>query len=108
MKRPLRGLRGRLLIAFVLVTAVATLTTGALTFREARVAVLQQSQDTIIKRLRAHVDGLAAGIAYPPTQSDLERVARRWPLPNRRRTGGCWPPTAACGPPPDHRTRSPS
>ncbi|MFF9811721.1 HAMP domain-containing protein, partial [Streptomyces coeruleorubidus] len=74
MKRPLRGLRGRLLIAFVLVTAVATLTTGALTFREARVAVLQQSQDTIIKRLRAHVDGLAPGIAYPPTQSDLERV----------------------------------
>jgi two-component system sensor histidine kinase MtrB len=75
VKRPLRGLRGRLLIAFVLVTAVATLTTGALTFREARVAVLQQSQDTIIKRLRAHVDGLAPGIAYPPTQSDLERVA---------------------------------
>ncbi|MCX5605144.1 HAMP domain-containing histidine kinase [Streptomyces phaeochromogenes] len=75
MNRPLRGLRGRLLIAFVLVTAVATLTTGALTFREARVAVLQQSQDTIIKRLRAHVDGLAPGIAYPPTQSDLERVA---------------------------------
>ncbi|MEU9893330.1 HAMP domain-containing sensor histidine kinase [Streptomyces phaeochromogenes] len=75
MKRSLRGLRGRLLIAFVLVTAVATLTTGALTFREARVAVLQQSQDTIIKRLRAHVDGLAPGIAYPPTQSDLERVA---------------------------------
>ncbi|MEV2192294.1 HAMP domain-containing sensor histidine kinase [Streptomyces phaeochromogenes] len=76
MKRPLRGLRGRLLIAFVLLTAVATLTTGALTFREARLAVLQQSQDTVIKRLRAHVDGLAPGIAYPPTQSDLEWVAQ--------------------------------
>ncbi|MFC8666584.1 sensor histidine kinase [Streptomyces sp. NPDC057199] len=76
MKRPLRGLRGRLLIAFVLVTAVATLTTGALTFREARIAVLQQSQDTVIKRLRAHVDGLAPGITYPPTQSDLELVAQ--------------------------------
>ncbi|WUR81580.1 HAMP domain-containing histidine kinase [Streptomyces phaeochromogenes] len=76
MKRPLRGLRGRLLIAFVLLTAVATLTTGALTLREARIAVLQQSQDTVIKRLRAHVDGLAPGIAYPPTQSDLAWVAQ--------------------------------
>ncbi|MCZ4507583.1 HAMP domain-containing sensor histidine kinase [Streptomyces sp. ActVer] len=76
MKRPLRGLRGRLLIAFVLLTVVATLTTGALTFREARIAVLQQSQDTVIKRLRAHVDGLAPGIAYPPAQSDLEWVAQ--------------------------------
>lgn len=33
---PLRGLRVRLLVAFLLVAGVATLTTGALTFREAR------------------------------------------------------------------------
>ena len=75
MKRPLRGLRGRLLVAFVLVTAVATLTTGALTFREARTAVLEQSQDTVIKRLRGHVDDLASSIAYPPSQEDLDWIA---------------------------------
>lgn len=75
MKPPLRGLRGRLLVAFVLVTAVATLTTGALTFREARTAVLQQGQDTVIKRLRYHVNAIAVGISYPPTRGDLEWVA---------------------------------
>lgn len=63
MKPPLRGLRGRLLVAFVLVAAVATLTTGALTFREARTGVLQQSQDNVIKRLRYHVNALAAGVS---------------------------------------------
>jgi two-component system sensor histidine kinase MtrB len=75
VRRPLRGLRGRLLVAFVLVTAVATLTTGALTFREARTGVLQQSQDTVIKRLRYHVNALARNISYPPSQADLDWVA---------------------------------
>ncbi|WP_328495351.1 HAMP domain-containing histidine kinase [Streptomyces sp. NBC_00414] len=75
MKSPLRGLRGRLLVAFVLVAALATLTTGALTFREARTGVLQQSQDNVIKRLRDHVNSFAAEISYPPTQPDLEWVA---------------------------------
>ncbi|KAF5990417.1 sensor histidine kinase [Streptomyces mirabilis] len=88
MKPPLRGLRGRLLVAFVLVAAVATLTTGALTFREARTGVLQQSQDNVIKRLRYHVNALAAGVSYPPTRSDLEwiaaEVARAEPAQNWR------------------------
>ncbi|MGW0756690.1 sensor histidine kinase [Streptomyces sp. NPDC002814] len=88
MKSPLRGLRGRLLVAFVLVAAVATLTTGALTFREARVGVLQQGQDTVIKRLRHHVNGVAPGISYPPVQGDLEwvaaEVARAEPAQNWR------------------------
>ncbi|MFI6340323.1 sensor histidine kinase [Streptomyces sp. NPDC050535] len=76
MKLPLRGLRGRLLVAFVLVAALATLTTGALTFREARTGVLQQSQDAVIKRLRYHVNAIAVGISYPPSPADLEWVAR--------------------------------
>ncbi|MGW1757588.1 sensor histidine kinase [Streptomyces mirabilis] len=88
MKPPLRGLRGRLLVAFVLVAAVATLTTGALTFREARTGVLQQSQDNVIKRLRYHVNALAAGVSYPPTRPDLEwiaaEVARAEPAQNWR------------------------
>ncbi|MEU9184794.1 HAMP domain-containing sensor histidine kinase [Streptomyces sp. NPDC048484] len=77
MRTPLNGLRGRLLVAFVLVAAVAALTTGALTFREARIGVLQQSQDNVIKRLREHVNSLAPGISYPPTQQDLEWVAEQ-------------------------------
>ncbi|MFD5624634.1 sensor histidine kinase [Streptomyces sp. NPDC127072] len=84
----MRGLRGRLLVAFVLVAAVATLTTGALTFREARTGVLQQSQDAVIKRLRHHVDAIAVGISYPPTRADLEwvatEVARAEPAQNWR------------------------
>ncbi|MGP4043282.1 sensor histidine kinase [Streptomyces sp. 2A115] len=71
----LRGLRGRLLVAFVLVAAVATLTTGALTFREARTGVLQQSQDTVIKQLRERVNSLAPAIVFPPSRADLEWVA---------------------------------
>ncbi|MEU9283438.1 HAMP domain-containing sensor histidine kinase [Streptomyces sp. NPDC048275] len=88
MKPPLRGLRGRLLVAFVLVAAVATLTTGALTFREARTGVLQQGQDTVIKRFRYHVNAIAAGISYPPSRADLQwvatEVARAEPAQNWR------------------------
>ncbi|MEV7345259.1 HAMP domain-containing sensor histidine kinase [Streptomyces sp. NPDC093544] len=88
MKLPLRGLRGRLLVAFVLVAGVATLTTGALTFREARTGVLQQSQDAVIKRLRYHVNVLAEGMSYPPSRAELEwvasEVARAEPAQNWR------------------------
>ncbi|WP_052488866.1 HAMP domain-containing sensor histidine kinase [Streptomyces sp. 150FB] len=77
MKAPplLRGLRGRLLTAFLLVAAVATLTTGALTFREARTGVLQQSQDTVIGQFRDHVNDLAAGLSFPPNQAQLAALA---------------------------------
>jgi two-component system sensor histidine kinase MtrB len=54
------------MVAFLLVAAVATLTTGALTFREARTGVLKQSQDTVIGQFRDHVNDLAAGVTFPP------------------------------------------
>jgi two-component system sensor histidine kinase MtrB len=80
---PLRGLRGRLLVAFLLVAGVATLTTGALTFREARTGVLQQSQDGVIGQFRDHVDDLAADLDFPPDQNQLnlfaEQLARSEP-----------------------------
>ncbi|MFJ6464025.1 sensor histidine kinase [Streptomyces sp. NPDC091387] len=63
------------MVAFLLVACVATLTTGALTFREARTGVLQQSQDTVIKQFRDHVNGLAASLAYPPSQVELDVFA---------------------------------
>ncbi|GGM96508.1 sensor histidine kinase [Streptomyces fuscichromogenes] len=74
---PLRGLRGRLLVAFLLVACVATLTTGALTFREARTGVLQQSQDSVIAQFRDHASTLAADLDYPPNQHGLAAFARQ-------------------------------
>ena len=73
--RLLSGLRARLLLAFVLVSAGACLATGALTFRVARTEVLKQAQDTTIQQFRAHVDSTAGTLAYPPTSNDLRRLA---------------------------------
>ncbi|MFF2846538.1 sensor histidine kinase [Streptomyces sp. NPDC058001] len=70
-----RGLRVRLVIAFTVVAVVGTLTTGALTFREARRGVLQQSQDTVVKQFRDHVNGLAPAVAFPPDQGTLQQLA---------------------------------
>ncbi|WP_369032580.1 ATP-binding protein [Streptomyces adonidis] len=74
---PLRGLRVRLLVAFLLVAGVATLTTGALTFREARTGVLQQSQDGVIAQFRDHVGTLAADLDFPPDQKQLDVFAQQ-------------------------------
>ncbi|MBT2410542.1 HAMP domain-containing histidine kinase [Streptomyces sp. ISL-12] len=75
MPRPLGGLRVRLLVAFAVVAAAATLTTGALTFREARTGVLQQSQDTVIEDFRERVDALAPNYPFPPARPDLASLA---------------------------------
>ncbi|MFF6983826.1 ATP-binding protein [Streptomyces sp. NPDC008343] len=75
LPRALSGLRIRLVMAFTLVAAVATVTTGALTFREARVGVLQQSQDTAIEDFRDRVSTLVVNYRFPPTRSDLQSLA---------------------------------
>ncbi|WP_406444163.1 HAMP domain-containing histidine kinase [Streptomyces sp. NBC_00631] len=79
MRRPrlpqLRGLRIRLVLAFTLVAAVTAATTGALTFREARTGVLQQSQDAVIQQLRTQVGRLAPDLAFPPDEAALARFA---------------------------------
>ncbi|KRV50762.1 histidine kinase [Wenjunlia vitaminophila] len=71
----LRGLRVRLLVAFALVAGVSALTTGALTFREARNGMLQQSQDTTVRQFRDQVNTLAPALPFPPSQADLETFA---------------------------------
>ncbi|MEV1065004.1 ATP-binding protein [Streptomyces sp. NPDC050263] len=65
----------RLVVAFALVAAVTATTTGALTFREARIGVLQQSQDAVIELLRTQVTRLAPGLAFPPGRAELGRFA---------------------------------
>ncbi|MFE3826529.1 sensor histidine kinase [Streptomyces sp. NPDC059092] len=67
-----RGLRVRLVVAFTLVAVAGTLTSGALTFREARTGVLQQSQDTVLEQFRERVNGSAPGLGLPAERSDLE------------------------------------
>ncbi len=69
------GLRVRLVVAFGLVAAVAAATTGALTFREARTGVLQQSQDAVIRQLRTQLNERAPEIGYPPDRSVLQDLA---------------------------------
>ncbi len=71
----LGGLRTRLVVAFALVAALTAATTGALSFREARTGVLQQSQDTVIKLLRTQVDRLAPQLSFPPGEAELRRFA---------------------------------
>ncbi|MEC4017509.1 ATP-binding protein [Streptomyces sp. H27-D2] len=77
MRSLLRGLRARLVVAFLLVAAVSSLTTAALTYREARNAILQRSQDTAINDLRSQIDSLAPDLPVPPNREDLEEFARQ-------------------------------
>jgi two-component system sensor histidine kinase MtrB len=66
-----RGLRFRLVVGFGLIAVVSALGTGALTFREARTGVLQQSQDTVVDQFRDSVDALTPGIPSSPAQAEL-------------------------------------
>ncbi|MGP2441129.1 ATP-binding protein [Streptomyces sp. JW3] len=74
-RKLLGGLRVRLVVAFAVVAAAATLTTGALTFREARTGVLQQSQDAVIEDFRQRVGDLVPNYPFPPGRSDLASLA---------------------------------
>ena len=74
---PLRGLRPRLLAAFVLVAMASALGTGALAFREARTGVLQQSQDSVIRQFRASIDSIAPYLTVTPGQADLQSAVNQ-------------------------------
>jgi two-component system sensor histidine kinase MtrB len=82
----LGGLRIRLMVAFVLVAVVATVTTGALAFRAARTGLLQQGQDTVISQFRDAVDSIAPSLNFPPSQADLQLFATQ--IATAQRTAG--------------------
>ncbi|MGW2559831.1 ATP-binding protein [Streptomyces sp. NPDC001514] len=74
------GLRTRLVLAFLLVAAVSAGTTAALTYREARNAVLVTTQDTAVSSFREQVQQL--GIQLPveggaSLQEVLRDIARK-------------------------------
>ncbi|MFB7597132.1 ATP-binding protein [Streptomyces sp. NPDC056160] len=68
------GLRLRLVAGFTVVAVVSCLSTGVLTFREARTGVLQQSQDAVVRQFRDSVDARAPGFPDAPSRSDLNAM----------------------------------
>ncbi|MEV6395447.1 HAMP domain-containing sensor histidine kinase [Streptomyces sp. NPDC051907] len=68
------GLRTRLVLAFLLVAAVSAATTAALTYREARNAVLETAQDTAVTSFREHIQ--QTGFALPIQAEGLEELLR--------------------------------
>lgn len=72
-----RGLRPRLVVAFVLVAALSALITAALTFRQARSAILDRTQNNAVHDLRLQVDSLAPNLPADPTDTDLRTFARQ-------------------------------
>ncbi|MFE5325260.1 ATP-binding protein [Embleya sp. NPDC056575] len=67
----LRGLRPRLIVAFLLVAAFSALITSALTFDKARDAILDRTEDAATDELRAQLDSRAPDLAYPPSAENL-------------------------------------
>lgn len=68
------GLRARLVVAFLLAAAFGALLTAGLTFREARSAILQRTQDTTVADLRSQLDSLAPDLVLPPTKQSLRSL----------------------------------
>ncbi|MFD7626501.1 ATP-binding protein [Streptomyces sp. NPDC059851] len=66
------GLRTRLIAAFLLVAAISAVSTAALTYQQARNAVLKQSQDTAVSTLRDLME--AQYVSLPMDQSQLQSL----------------------------------
>ncbi|MGK5549224.1 ATP-binding protein [Streptomyces sp. URMC 127] len=71
------GLRARLVLAFLLVAALSALTTAALTFREARTAILKRTQDTAIVALRSQVNSQIPDYTFPLSPQSLQDLQHR-------------------------------
>ena len=68
------GLRTRLISAFLLVAAISAITTATLTYREARSAILQQTQDTAVAQFRDRVT--AQQVTLPLDAAQLQQVCQ--------------------------------
>ncbi|MEU4027572.1 HAMP domain-containing sensor histidine kinase [Streptomyces anulatus] len=66
-----RGLRVRLVAAFLLAAAFGALLTAGLTFQQARSAILERTQNSAVADLRAQLDSLAPDLTMPPSGKDL-------------------------------------
>ncbi|MFF3214345.1 sensor histidine kinase [Streptomyces sp. NPDC002886] len=86
------GLRARLVVAFLLATAFGSLLTAALTFREARTAALERTQNSAVRDLRTQLTSLAPDLPQPPTVADLNTLTAQLDLAGGSRN---WTTTAA-------------
>ncbi|MGX1883872.1 ATP-binding protein [Streptomyces sp. NPDC055287] len=68
------GLRTRLVLAFLLVAAVGCGTTAALTYREARNALLEQAQDTAVSSFRDQIQDF--NLNLPPNTEQMQGMLR--------------------------------
>ncbi|MFI9644849.1 sensor histidine kinase [Streptomyces sp. NPDC052040] len=75
-----RGLRPRLVVAFLVTAALSSLITAALTFRQARSAILNRTQQAAVHDLRLQVDSLIPNLPPDPTSTDLRTFARQLDL----------------------------
>ncbi|WP_406222468.1 ATP-binding protein [Streptomyces decoyicus] len=75
-RRPglLGGLRARLVVAFLFVSALSALITAALTFHQAQSGTLERTQDSATRDLRAQAESLAPDVPFPPTAQDLRNL----------------------------------
>ncbi|MEU8529368.1 HAMP domain-containing sensor histidine kinase [Streptomyces sp. NPDC048629] len=79
MRSARSGLRTRLVVAFLLVAALSCGTTAALTYRAARNAILEQTQDTAVSHFRDQIQGLDLQLPVDPNsfQLRLQQIARQ-------------------------------
>ncbi|MFG3225536.1 sensor histidine kinase [Kitasatospora sp. NPDC048194] len=75
LRRAVGGLRPRLVVAFVAVAALSALATAVLTYRAATTSTLDLTKDTALDELRRRIDVLAPALPFPPTRSELDRLA---------------------------------
>ncbi len=72
-----RGLRARLVTAFVLLAAFSTAATAVLTYRQARSSILDRSQSALTSDFRNQVAALAPTLSWPANEADLARFMDR-------------------------------
>ncbi|MFD2470650.1 ATP-binding protein [Amycolatopsis silviterrae] len=69
-----RGLRGRLLLAFVLTTVAGAAATGAASAASANTSLVEATQQRLTKTLTDQLGALTAQLDYPPGQEALDRL----------------------------------
>lgn len=69
------GLRGRLLVAFILLGVTTTVAVSGTSYVVARDVVLAKAQDSAVTELTAQIATLYPRLTLPPTQVDLEAWA---------------------------------
>jgi two-component system, OmpR family, sensor histidine kinase MtrB len=71
----LRGLRPRLVVAFLLVSLVTGMAVAAASYRQARNVVLAKTQDEFAARFREQLESTVPNLRLPPDQRQLDVLA---------------------------------